>query len=74
MQLIKDGFFEESISEYNKCLNISFMHIPSLRGLSKVYKKLGDTTNENRYRTMITQVLDKMYHEKVESEVRKFRS
>jgi len=72
-QLFKDGLYEESINEYNKCLNISFMHVPSLKGLAKVYAKLGDSSNEKKYKTMITEVLDKMYNEKIESEVRKFR-
>jgi len=73
-QLFKDGFFEESISEYNKCINISFMHIPSLQGLSKVYGKLGDSINEKKYKAMVTEILDKMYNEKIESEIRKNRN
>ncbi|MBZ9630804.1 universal stress protein [Salegentibacter sp. LM13S] len=73
-QLFKDGLYEEAIDEYNKCLSISFMHVPSLKSLVKVYEKLGDSTNAKKYKTMITEVLDKMYNEKIESEVRKFRN
>lgn len=72
-QLFEDGFFEESINEYKICLNISFMHLPSLKALANTYKKLGDTTNEKKYRNMRIQVIDKMYNEKIESEIRKFK-
>jgi nucleotide-binding universal stress UspA family protein len=73
-KLFQEGFFEESIEEYNKCLHINFMHIPSMQGLAEVYKTLKDTANENKYRSMIRQVLDQMYNEKIESEIRKYRT
>ena len=73
-QLFEDGFFEESINEFKTCLSISFMHVPSLKALAKVYKKLGDTTNENKFRDMMTQVLDKIYNDKIESDIRRFKS
>ncbi|MGB5497576.1 MAG: universal stress protein, partial [Maribacter sp.] len=72
-QLLEDGLFEESINEFKTCLNISFMHLPSLKALVNTYKKLGDTTNEKKYSDMKTQVIDKMYNEKIESEIRKFK-
>ena len=67
-------FSEESINEFNTCLSISVMHLPSLKALTKVYNKLGDTTNENKFKKMTTQVLDKMYNEKIETEIRKNKS
>jgi hypothetical protein len=70
-QLFEDGFFKEAIAEYHKCLKISFMHIPSLQGICKVYQKLGDTENQEKYRAMIRQVLDKMNYEKIEAEIRR---
>ena len=72
-QLFKDGFFEESINEFNTCLSISVMHLPSLKALAKVYNKLGDTTNEKKFKKMTTQVLDEMYNEKIETEIRNFK-
>ena len=48
------------------------MHLPSLKGLTKVYKKLGDTAKEDKYMNLTTQVLDKMYNEKIETEARKY--
>lgn len=73
-QLFEDGFFEESINEFKTCLDISFMHIPSLKALANVYKRLGDTSNEKKVRSIITQVLDKMYNEHVEAEIRKHKN
>lgn len=73
-QLFEDGFFEESINEFKVCLDISFMHLPSLKGLAKVYKSIGDATNEKEIKRMMTQVLDKMYNEKIESEIRKYKN
>lgn len=71
-QLFEDGLYEESIMQYKKCLNISFMHIPSLKGLSKVYEILGDTSNEQKYEAMIKEILDKMNDQKIESEIRNY--
>ncbi|MGB0390685.1 MAG: universal stress protein [Salibacteraceae bacterium] len=73
-QLYNDGFYEESINEFQECLNISVMHVPSLKGLAKVYNKLNDSENETKYRDLLTQVLDKMYNEKIEAEIRQFKS
>ncbi len=72
-QLFEDGFFEESINEFKTCLDISFMHLPSIKGLANAYKRIGDITNEKKYKHMMTQVLDKMYNEKIESEIRKYK-
>ena len=73
-QLFEDGFFEESIKEFKICLDISFMHLPSIKGLTNAYQRIGDTINEKKYKQMMTQVLDKMYNEKIESEIRKYKS
>jgi universal stress protein E len=71
-QLFEDGIFKESIKQFETCLSISVMHLPSLKGLTKVYKKLGDTAKEDKYMNLTTQVLDKMYNEKIETEARKY--
>lgn len=73
-ELFEDGFYDEAISEYKRCLEISIMHLPSVRGLAEVYKKIGDTENESKYKSMIIQVLDRMNYEKIEADARKFRS
>ena len=72
-QLFEDGLYEESINEFKTCLEINFVHVPSLKGLAKAYKRTGDKINESKYRTMKAQVLAKMSNEKIESEIRKFK-
>jgi nucleotide-binding universal stress UspA family protein len=71
-QLFEDGFYKESIKEFEACLEISFMHLSSLKGLAKVYQQIGDEAKANKYRGLTTQVLDKMFNDKIESEARKY--
>ena len=70
-QLMKDGFFDESINEFEICLNINDMHIPSLNGMSKVYEKLGNTNNSEKYKNMVKVVLSSIWDRKVEDDIRK---
>lgn len=71
-QLMKDGFFQESINEYNICLNINDMHIPSLFGIAKVYEKMGNVELAKRYNVMAKEILSQIWDRKIEAEVRKF--
>lgn len=73
-QLTGSGFFEEAIKEYNICLNINFMHIPSLKGISQVYKTLGELDKSEVYKVMIKEIMENIWNEKIEEEVRKNRS
>ncbi len=69
-ELYEKGFFEESINQFNICLDINYTHIPSLKGIAKVYEKLGDVDNANKYREMVKNVLDQMWNLKIEQEAR----
>ena len=69
-QLIKDGFFEKSINEFKICLNINDMHVPSLNGIAKVYKKIGDSDNSEKYKNVANEVLSRIWDRKVEDEIR----
>ncbi|MCK5703535.1 MAG: universal stress protein, partial [Cyclobacteriaceae bacterium] len=60
-QLEKDGFFNESISEFEACQNINSMHIPSLNGIAKVYEKLDDMDNAEKYKNMAREVLARIW-------------
>ena len=71
-QLMKDGFLKESINEFKVCLNINGMHIPSLNGIAKVYEKLDDNKNAEKYKNMARYVLSKIWDRKIEGEIRKF--
>lgn len=71
-QLLKDGFFAESINEFKLCLDINNMHIPSINGISKVYEKMNDTVNAKMYKNMGKEILDRIWDQKIEAEIRKF--
>ncbi|HLV39946.1 universal stress protein [Xanthomarina sp.] len=72
-KLFENGFFEESIQQYKICLNINFMHIPSLRGIAEVYEKIGDIDNSKKHKEMAERVLERMENMKIEKEVREQR-
>jgi len=71
-QLVKDGFYQEAIDEYEHCLKISDMHIPSLKGLSEVYKKLGDSKSSEYYKNIAHEVIVRIWDKKIEADARKF--
>jgi nucleotide-binding universal stress UspA family protein len=70
-QLMKDGFLKESINEYKVCLSINDMHIPSLHGISKDYKKLGKNKRSEKYKNMLKEVLQRIWDREIEKEIRK---
>lgn len=70
-QLIKDGFYEESINEFKICLRINDMHIPSLKGIAIVYKKLGNNKMSEKYRMTARDVMAKIWDRKIEEDIRR---
>ncbi|MCD4663706.1 MAG: universal stress protein [Bacteroidales bacterium] len=72
MELIKDGFLNEAINEFKICLNINHMHIPSLNGIAKVYDKLSNAVDAEKYKNMAKEVLATIWDRKIEAEARKF--
>lgn len=70
-KLFKNGFFEESIRQYKICLDINMMHIPSLRGIARVYEKIGDVENSKKHKEMADRILERMENMRIEQEVRK---
>lgn len=71
-QLMEDGFYEESLNEFENCLNINDMHIPSLNGIAKVYKKMGDNAKYKSYNNKAKEVLVRVTDFNIEDEIRKF--
>lgn len=69
-QLMKDGFFDESINEFEYCLNINEMHVPSLKGLASVYEKLGNIESSKKYTKIAQEVLVRVWDQKIEAELR----
>jgi len=70
-QLVDDGFYKEAINEYKICLNINDMHVPSLNGMSNIYKKLNDNQNAQKYKSMAKSVMQSIWDRKIENEIRK---
>ena len=73
-QLMKDGFFEESISQYKLCLSINSMHAPSYFGIARVYEKLGQAEKAKIYWIGGREILNRIWDRKIEEEARKIRS
>lgn len=71
-QLAKDGFYEESINEFKTCLSINDMHIASLNGIANVYEKLNEHDNAEKYRSIVKEILNRIWDRKIEAEVRKY--
>jgi hypothetical protein len=70
-QLIKDGFYKESINEFKMCLRINDMHIPSLKGIAIVYEKLGNNKMSEKYRMTAGDVIAKIWDRKIEEDIRR---
>lgn len=60
LELYETGFFQESIKQFNRCLNMSYGHIPSLEGIAKIYEKLGDIENKQKYLDMAKSISDQI--------------
>lgn len=73
-QLMKDGYFDEAISEYKACLQLSETHVPSIVGIAKVYEKTGNQSAATHYRKLAREVLRRIWDEKIERDVRKHYS
>lgn len=73
MELIEDGFYEEAIDQLKACLNINDMHVPAYKGLAKVYDKLNQPEKARMYRSNARDIMDKIWYQKIENEVRKLR-
>lgn len=72
-ELFEKGFFEESINQYKICLDINFMHVPSLKNLAKIYEKLGDIDNAKKHQNMAESISNKIWDVKIENEIRNQR-
>lgn len=72
VQLMKDGFYNESISEFKVCLSINDMHVPSLHGIAKVYEKLDNKEAAKRYKELAREVLRQIWDSKIEEDIRRF--
>lgn len=70
VQLMHDGFLEESVREFKNCLRTNDMHLPSIKGLSVVYKRMGNEQEAAHYEKVALEIMDRIWNLKIESEVR----
>lgn len=73
-QLVEDGFFAESLDQFNLCLSINNMHVPSHFAIAKVYDKLDQPEQAEAHRKSARDILSRIWDQKIEEEVRKLRS
>jgi two-component SAPR family response regulator len=74
VQLMKDGFYRESIAEFETCLKINDMHVPAIHGIAKVYDKLENQEMAEKHRMLAREVLRRIWDSKIEDEIRKYYS
>ena len=74
LELMEDGFYEESISQFKLCLSINGMHVPSYYGISRVYEKLKDFEKAKIYRQGGQEILNRIWDRKIEQEARKLQA
>jgi len=70
-QLLDDGYLDEAIDQFHICLKINNMHIPTLMGLEKAYEIVGDTDKSKMFRSLASDVLNRLYDSNVENQIRK---
>jgi len=70
-ELVKNAFYQDAIIEFQKCLQINDMHIPSMYRLAKIFDKLGDVNKSEFYMKMTKEILSKIWDRKIEEEIRR---
>lgn len=70
-QLLDDGYLDEAIEQFHICLKINNMHIPTLMGLEKAYEIIGDTNKSKMFRSLVSDVLNRLYDSNAEKQIRK---
>ena len=70
-KLESNGLFKEAINQYEICLKINYMHIPSYVNLAKLYEKIGEKDKAEYSKKMASQLVGKLWDKKIEHEIRK---
>jgi universal stress protein E len=70
-ELIENGLYEDAINQFTICLQINFMHIPSINKLVDLYNIIGDTNKSQYFENMAKQILTNLWDRKIEEEIRK---
>lgn len=70
-KLEENGFYEEAIHQYEICLRINSMHIPSQYNIANLYRKLSQDNKAAYYEKMIQEVMVRLWDKKIEQVIRK---
>lgn len=70
-ELVTLGFYQEAVSQYNKCLSINELYLPSIGALAALYEKLGETAKQEYFTELSRLIMRKMTDRKIEEEIRR---
>ena len=65
------GFYDKALEQFNICLKINSMHVPSLFKISKIYKIKENSNKAEHYNDLAMNVLNKVWDKQIEQEIRK---
>jgi len=71
-ELVDKGFHEEAINQYRICTQINNMYIPAIYKLAVVHRKIGNFAKAIYYDNIAKKLLDRLWDEKIEQEIRKY--
>ncbi len=71
IELEEKGFFEEAAQQFNICLRINDLHIPSMTNLVRLYKKMGKKDLADNYSKKLDEIFKRLWDKKIEIEIRK---
>lgn len=70
--LEKKGFYDEAIRQFNICLEINSMHIPSYFHIARLYKKTGQENKADYHEKMATELMNRIWDKNIELKIRKY--
>ena len=73
-ELLADGYIDEALEQFHICLDLNNMHIPTLYGLANVYELKGDSGKSKMFRSMASDVFNRLRDVSIERDIRKHYS
>ena len=70
-KLMEKGFYDKALEQFNICLKINSMHVPSLFKISKIYEIKDNPDKSKHYNDLAMNVLNKVWDKQIEQEIRK---
>ena len=73
-ELLADGYIDEALEQFHICLDLNNMHIPTLYGLASVYELTGDLSKAKMFRSIASDVFNRLRDVSIERDIRKHYS